>query len=189
VALLLVAAYASINVGIGYCGSDTNGILDQNVLPLEVRSAQSKLSHDLGNSLIECGSRGYRSVRSIGVNQLASPLGNDAVKITPPDLGFSIKDRLPSSGVPILSEVVSKKYSDQARGDGDEQLNEVGFHEDEVWIQIAGGVIGIALGCLLISLHNVIGMARRGQAPNLIRRLPRRRHLRLVLLLHFLVRL
>jgi len=40
-------------------------------------------------------------------------------------------------------------------------------------------VSGIEL--VFISLQNVRAMARRGQAPNFIRRLPRRRHLRLVL--------
>ena len=44
-----------------------------------------------------------------------------------------------------------------------------------------GMFTGISM--VLNSLSNVRAMARRGQAPNLIRQLPRRRHLRLVRLL------
>ena len=69
-------------------------------------------------------------------------------------------------------------------GDG-EKLREI----------LGGSIFEIVENCInhrtldeLISSTNVIGQVRRGQAPNLIRRLPRRRLLRLVLLLFVIVR-
>ena len=80
-------------------------------------------------------------------------------ELAPTDLGFAIEDRLTHPSVPILSEIVTEEHSEQAGSNGDKEC--CGRCHDLIWIQIAGGIIGIGLGCLLISLPNVKGQARR----------------------------
>jgi hypothetical protein len=107
VALMFIASYAAINIGIAHGRSGCNSLIDLHHPILEVGTAQSELSHNLSDRLIERGSRSHSSVCSVRVDQSASPLSDDPAELPAADLGFSVKDSLAHLGVPRASEDMS----------------------------------------------------------------------------------
>jgi hypothetical protein len=128
----------------------------------EIPLAHRELRTDLGDGLVVGDPRVSGSVvRSGGSLNSVTTADDKAEKLAASDLGFAVEDVLTRPGIPILGEVVTKENAKQPRGNSDEQLNKVGVHYGDIWIQIAGGLVGIGLGCLLISLPNVQVHPRR----------------------------
>ena len=153
-AAMFVTAYAAINVGICHGGRESDGFINLTPALLEVGSAQIEISQNLSDGLIKGGSRGNGSVRSIGVDQLASPLRDCPTELPATDLRLPIKDGFLGSNVSLLGEVMSQDGSNHNADQSPEHVcpwcegrqigivHQIGYH---VFVVLAAMGLGIPI--------------------------------------------
>ena len=122
----------------------------------EVSTNQSCLTLKFGSKLDVLIPNG-EIIPVVNTLHLPAKVVEESQEVPASDIGLLRENGLVCNGVPVPGEIVTCKDPNKTGSNSNQEFRDSWVQctcDDGLWIQIIGGLIGIGLGCILISLPN-----------------------------------